>query len=79
MKIGEGVNFAVVGATALDSSFFEAQGVYNPYTNTSLNVQLQEFKKLFASICDTDSGNRAKFINLPHQKLNLIDHLYHVF
>ncbi|XP_071699240.1 GDSL esterase/lipase At1g28570-like [Rutidosis leptorrhynchoides] len=55
MKIDQGVNFAVVGATALDSSFFEARGVNNPYTNASLNVQLQSFKKVFASICMTNS------------------------
>nr|GEY29580.1 GDSL esterase/lipase At1g28580-like [Tanacetum cinerariifolium] len=35
-EIGQGVNFAVVGATALDSSFHQARGVYNPYTNASL-------------------------------------------
>ncbi|PWA58981.1 SGNH hydrolase-type esterase domain-containing protein [Artemisia annua] len=50
--IGQGVNFAVVGATALDSSFHQARGVYNPYTNASLGVQLNCFKKMLASICE---------------------------
>ncbi|KAI7733966.1 hypothetical protein M8C21_031972, partial [Ambrosia artemisiifolia] len=54
-KIGQGLNFAVVGATALDASFHEAHGVYNPFTNASLNVQLKWFKELLPSICITKS------------------------
>ncbi|XP_076904546.1 GDSL esterase/lipase At1g28580-like [Bidens hawaiensis] len=52
---GQGVNFAVAGATALDSSFHEAQGVVNPYTNASLGVQLEWFKRWLPSICSTAS------------------------
>ncbi|XP_076930394.1 GDSL esterase/lipase At1g28580-like [Bidens hawaiensis] len=52
---GQGVNFAVAGATALDSSFLEAQGVVNPYTNASLGVQLEWFKRWLPSICSTAS------------------------
>lgn len=52
---GQGVNFAVAGATALDSSFHEAQGVVNPYTNASLNVQLEWFKDWLPSVCATPS------------------------
>ncbi|KAI7733964.1 hypothetical protein M8C21_031970 [Ambrosia artemisiifolia] len=48
---GQGVNFAVAGATALDSSFHEAQGVVNQYTNASLGVQLEWFKNWLPSVC----------------------------
>ncbi|KAI3800825.1 hypothetical protein L1987_28922 [Smallanthus sonchifolius] len=52
---GQGVNFAVAGATALDSSFHEAHGVVNQYTNASLGVQLEWFKIWLPSICNTAS------------------------
>ncbi|KAM0054607.1 putative sinapine esterase [Helianthus debilis subsp. tardiflorus] len=48
---GQGVNFAVAGATALDSSFHEAQGVVNQCTNASLGVQLEWFKNWLPSVC----------------------------
>ncbi|KAJ9681864.1 hypothetical protein PVL29_017975 [Vitis rotundifolia] len=35
-----GVNFAITGATALSTSFLAAKGVIPPFTNSSLNVQL---------------------------------------
>ncbi|KAL8248226.1 hypothetical protein R6Q59_005094 [Mikania micrantha] len=38
IKKGQGVNFAVAGATALDSWFHEAHGVVNQCTNASLVV-----------------------------------------
>ncbi|KAK2632162.1 hypothetical protein EUGRSUZ_L01923 [Eucalyptus grandis] len=49
-----GVNFAVVGATALDPSFFYAQKI-GPllWTNDSLSVQLGWFKNLKKSLCTT--------------------------
>lgn len=56
---GQGVNFAVAGATALDSSFHEAQGVVNPYTNASLGVQLEWFRQSLPYICGTASGNQV--------------------
>ncbi|KAF5764891.1 putative sinapine esterase [Helianthus annuus] len=40
VEIGQGINFVVVGETALDSSFHEAQGLHNPFKNASLGVQL---------------------------------------
>lgn len=55
-ELGEGVNFAVAGATALDSSFHEARGVSIP-TNASLGVQLGWFKDSLSSICSAVSGN----------------------
>ncbi|KAL7606469.1 hypothetical protein Lser_V15G16353 [Lactuca serriola] len=49
MELGLGVNYAVAFATALNNSFLEAKGVYNPITtNISLGVQLEWFKE---SIC----------------------------
>lgn len=56
---GQGVNFAVAGATALDSSFHEAHGIVNECTNASLGVQLQWFKHWLPSICTTGAGNRV--------------------
>ncbi|KAL7592443.1 GDSL esterase/lipase At1g28580 [Lactuca sativa] len=58
LEKGQGVNFAVAGATALDSAFHEAQGVINPYTNASLGVQLEWFKDSLPSICGTPSDCR---------------------
>nr|GFB29864.1 GDSL esterase/lipase At1g28580-like [Tanacetum cinerariifolium]GFB29906.1 GDSL esterase/lipase At1g28580-like [Tanacetum cinerariifolium] len=55
LENGQGVNFAVAGATALDSSFHEAHGVVNPYTNASLGVQLEWFKQWLPSICGKTS------------------------
>ncbi|KVH97051.1 Lipase, GDSL [Cynara cardunculus var. scolymus] len=56
-ELAQGVNYAVAGATALDSSFHEARGVYNPMTNASLRVQLGWFKESLPSFCSTVSGN----------------------
>ncbi|KAI3719030.1 hypothetical protein L6452_19919 [Arctium lappa] len=52
-ELGQGVNYAVAGATALDSSFHEARGVYNPMTNASLRVQLGWFREALPSICSS--------------------------
>ncbi|KAF8031055.1 hypothetical protein BT93_D0289 [Corymbia citriodora subsp. variegata] len=48
--IRKGVNFAVAGATALNSSFFSAQNIAL-WTNDSLSVQLGWFKNLKSSLC----------------------------
>lgn len=53
---GQGVNYAVAGATALDPSFHIARGVYVK-TNASLDVQLGWFKETLSSISPTISGN----------------------
>ncbi|KAJ0836664.1 putative sinapine esterase [Helianthus annuus] len=52
--LGQGVNYAVAGATALDSSFHEARGVVIK-TNASLGVQLGWFKESLPLICSTIS------------------------
>ncbi|KAL1289101.1 hypothetical protein HN51_057918 [Arachis hypogaea] len=55
-KPTEGVNFAVAGATALDSSFYLEKGISNVVTNYSLRVQLHWFtEELLPSICHSPS------------------------
>ncbi|KAK7302909.1 hypothetical protein RJT34_13806 [Clitoria ternatea] len=49
-----GVNFAVAGATALDSSFFEERGIPIPY-NYSLSVQLNWFKEFLHAFCNSSN------------------------
>ncbi|BAT87163.1 hypothetical protein VIGAN_05050600, partial [Vigna angularis var. angularis] len=46
-----GTNFAVIGATALEPSFFEQRGISLP-TNHSLTDQLNWFKELLPSLCN---------------------------
>ncbi|OVA09188.1 Lipase [Macleaya cordata] len=48
----QGVNFAVVGATALDASFFEERLQITLETNYTLGVQLGWFKNLLPSLCN---------------------------
>ncbi|CAN6238430.1 unnamed protein product [Urochloa humidicola] len=45
----QGVNFAVAGATALDAAALARKGVSVPHTNTSLAVQLQQFKDFMSA------------------------------
>ncbi|KAG0465574.1 hypothetical protein HPP92_019738 [Vanilla planifolia] len=49
-----GVNFAVGGATALETGYFRKMGPVT-WTNLSLEVQLDWFKGLLPSLCSTDS------------------------
>ncbi|XP_057720786.1 GDSL esterase/lipase At1g28600-like [Arachis stenosperma] len=53
--IMEGVNFAVGGATALDSSFFIDKGIFAS-NNYSLSVQLDWFMNLLPSLSNSSSG-----------------------
>ncbi|KAH6756223.1 hypothetical protein C2S53_004322 [Perilla frutescens var. hirtella] len=48
-----GVNFAVAGATALNSSFFASRGIIVPPYVGSLCLQLASFRTYLASICST--------------------------
>lgn len=57
-EFGEGVNFAVVGATALDVSFYRERGIYFGFTNVSLDTQFQWFKKLLVSSCSQTSPGK---------------------
>ncbi|KAI3926838.1 hypothetical protein MKW92_021616 [Papaver armeniacum] len=56
-----GVNFAVGGATALDSSFFEERNI-TVVTNDSLGVQLEWFRKLLPSLCNPSSDDCHEYL-----------------
>ncbi|RDX75056.1 GDSL esterase/lipase, partial [Mucuna pruriens] len=50
-----GANFAVIGATALEISFFQERGI-GFTTNYSLTAQLNWFKELLPSLCNSSTG-----------------------
>ncbi|KAJ0439763.1 putative sinapine esterase [Helianthus annuus] len=52
----QGVNYAVVGATALDASFMEAKWSERSVINASIKIQLAWFKESVSSICGNASG-----------------------
>lgn len=52
-----GVNFAVIGATGLDASFLATMEIHSPSTNNSLRIQLEWFKQMLPSLCNTSLGN----------------------
>nr|GMC81624.1 GDSL esterase/lipase At1g28590-like [Ipomoea batatas] len=54
-SFAKGVNFAVAGATAMDISFFTERGITNRCTNASLGTELEWFKQMMSSFCDTPS------------------------
>ncbi|XWS27854.1 hypothetical protein CRYUN_Cryun25bG0015300 [Craigia yunnanensis] len=59
----KGVNFAVVGATALDDAFFKERGIKNPFTNVSLGVELRFFQDVLPSLCSSSSGCKELLLN----------------
>ncbi|XP_058771488.1 GDSL esterase/lipase At1g28590-like [Vicia villosa] len=52
----EGANFAVIGATALNVSYFEERDVNIVATNCSLTVQLNWFKELLPTLCNSSKS-----------------------
>ncbi|KAF5762006.1 putative sinapine esterase [Helianthus annuus] len=54
----QGVNYAVVGATALDASFMEAKWSERSVINASIKIQLAWFKESVSSICGNASDCR---------------------
>ncbi|KAL4586341.1 hypothetical protein LXL04_010977 [Taraxacum kok-saghyz] len=58
VELGQGVNYAVVGATTLAASFHEARGVHNLVTNASLEVQIGWFKESLSYLCSNVSDCR---------------------
>ncbi|KAI3764181.1 hypothetical protein L2E82_14184 [Cichorium intybus] len=58
MAFRRGVNYAVYGSTALDSSFLEPRGIVNPLTNVSFGGQLAWFKQSLPYICTNVSDCR---------------------
>ncbi|KAL5729938.1 acetylajmaline esterase [Ranunculus cassubicifolius] len=57
----QGMNFAVAGATALDVEILEGKGVKIP-TNLSLGVQIQWFKQLLPTFCNSPTNCRNFFL-----------------
>ncbi|XP_077229797.1 acetylajmalan esterase 2-like [Tasmannia lanceolata] len=56
-----GVNFAVAGATALYPSILEKSNIQTPFTNSSLDVQLEWFKTRLNSLCSESTKCKKKF------------------
>ncbi|KAK6917663.1 GDSL lipase/esterase [Dillenia turbinata] len=56
-KIVDGVNFAVVAATALDATYYIEKGIDKPFAIFSLRTQLGWFKEVLRSACNTSSGD----------------------
>lgn len=55
----KGANFAVIGATALDLSYFLQENITTvPQFNRSLSVQMRWFEDLKPSLCNTTQGKR---------------------
>ncbi|XP_057433698.1 GDSL esterase/lipase At1g28600-like [Lotus japonicus] len=50
-----GANFAVIGATALEETFFQDKGIQLP-VNYSLPVQLNWFKELLSALCNSSTS-----------------------
>ncbi|KAI7999292.1 hypothetical protein LOK49_LG09G02325 [Camellia lanceoleosa] len=63
MNFQEGVNFAVMGATALDIDFFKQRGIHNPFASCSLGNQLDWFKKMLPSLCHTRSSEFSIYVH----------------
>lgn len=54
-NFGTGINFAVVGAPALDVSFYEERGIHYTTSNVSMRTQLVWFKGVLPSLCRSSS------------------------
>lgn len=65
-ELEQGVNYAVVGAYALNTSFHEARGVFNSLTNVSLGDELEWFKRSLSSFCTSSSGHDYFLHNFYH-------------
>ncbi|KAK8671896.1 hypothetical protein V6N13_038479 [Hibiscus sabdariffa] len=50
-QLEHGVNFAVAGASALNSSFLAERGIASRITNISLGLQVNNFKHFLPSLC----------------------------
>ncbi|OEL38696.1 GDSL esterase/lipase [Dichanthelium oligosanthes] len=61
--VAHGVNFAVAGATALDTAALARKGVSIPHTNSSLAVQLQQFKDFMNAKTRSPQEIREKLAN----------------
>ena len=68
VSFDQGVNFAVYGATALDRALLVEKGIKSDFTNVSLRVQLNIFKKNFPNLCASSSRG---------EKCSLV--IYHIY
>ena len=60
-NFSKGANFAVVGATALDLSYFMERNITSvPPFNTSFGVQVGWFEQLKPSLCNTTAAKECK-------------------
>jgi len=51
---------AIIGATTMDSGFFQSLGIADKiWNNGPLNTQIQWFKQLMPSICGSTQGTPA--------------------
>ncbi|XP_021758676.1 acetylajmalan esterase-like [Chenopodium quinoa] len=62
-NFAHGVNFAVAGSTALDTSTLAAKNITSPVTNSSLSVQMGWFKSHLHSLCPNPKDCKAKLAN----------------
>ncbi|KAF9593244.1 hypothetical protein IFM89_021000 [Coptis chinensis] len=53
VSFNHGVNFAVAGSTALNTSVLLQNGILSPVTNSSLLVQLDWFLAYYQNLCET--------------------------
>ncbi|KAK6124214.1 hypothetical protein DH2020_042050 [Rehmannia glutinosa] len=58
VSFSKGVNYAVIGATALDNGYYEKIGIHNKDTNVSLGTQLDWFKQFVAAIPVKTDGRK---------------------
>ncbi|XP_070055793.1 GDSL esterase/lipase At5g03980-like [Nicotiana tomentosiformis] len=63
-SFSQGVNFAVAGATALNSSFWAARGIRLPTWNTPLAAQLGWFKSHLQSTCGSNCAQTLRSSSL---------------
>ncbi|KAJ3701177.1 hypothetical protein LUZ61_004882 [Rhynchospora tenuis] len=56
-----GVNFAVIGSTALSLEYFRQRNITIPATDTSISVQLGWFNQFKTSICNTTDSCKDYF------------------
>jgi hypothetical protein len=53
----QGANMAIIGATTMDSGFFQSLGIGDKiWNNGPLNTQIQWFQQLMPSICGSTQG-----------------------
>jgi hypothetical protein len=57
----QGANMAIIGATTMDSGFFQSLGIADKiWNNGPLNTQIQWFQELMPSICGSTQGTYVR-------------------